>query len=172
MKPRRPPGGMIAGQSGVMLLEALIAILIFSFGILTVIGIQAASIKMTADAQLRTRAALLANRLIGEMWTSGGSSIGDLAAKFASPDGSEYVKWLNCHVAPKDACTITGFTPDPRLGLPGVSEEEDTLPTVTVVTASGTDAGQVRIELFWRTPSMPEGESHRHIVISQISRNP
>lgn len=51
-----------------MLLEALIAILIFSFGILAIVGLQAASIKNGSDAKFRTDASFLANELIGQMW--------------------------------------------------------------------------------------------------------
>ena len=48
-------------QSGVMLLEALIAILIFSLGILALIGLQATAISQSTDARYRSEAALLAN---------------------------------------------------------------------------------------------------------------
>jgi type IV pilus assembly protein PilV len=56
-----------------MLLEALIAILIFSLGILSLVALQATSIQLTSDAKYRTDATLLANRLIGQMWVSGGT---------------------------------------------------------------------------------------------------
>lgn len=56
------------GQSGAMLLEALIAILIFSLGILAIIGLQAQSIRNSAEAKYRSNAAYLANQLIGRMW--------------------------------------------------------------------------------------------------------
>lgn len=55
-------------QSGAMLLEALIAILIFSLGILAVIGLQAQSIRNSAEAKYRSDASYLANQLIGRMW--------------------------------------------------------------------------------------------------------
>jgi type IV pilus assembly protein PilV len=55
-------------QKGSMLLEALIAILIFSFGVLSVVGLQAASVKNISEAKYRTDAAFLANELIGQMW--------------------------------------------------------------------------------------------------------
>ena len=51
-----------------MLLEALIAILIFSFGILGIVGLQAASIRNGSEAKYRTDASFLANELIGQMW--------------------------------------------------------------------------------------------------------
>jgi type IV pilus assembly protein PilV len=55
-------------QSGAMLLEALIAILIFSLGILAVIGLQAQSIRNSAESKYRSDASYLANQLIGRMW--------------------------------------------------------------------------------------------------------
>ena len=55
-------------QSGVMLLEALIALLIFSVGILAMIGMQAISIKNTASATYRSDASYLASQIIGQMW--------------------------------------------------------------------------------------------------------
>jgi type IV pilus assembly protein PilV len=66
----RPPNTARA-QAGVMLLEALIGILIFSLGILSLVALQATSIQLTSDAKYRTDASLLANRLIGQMWASG-----------------------------------------------------------------------------------------------------
>lgn len=50
------------------MLEGLIAILIFSFGILGLIGLQAASMKNTTQAKERISASLLANKRIAEMW--------------------------------------------------------------------------------------------------------
>ena len=55
-------------QNGVILIEALIGILIFSIGILALIGMQAAAMKNTTDAKYRSEAAFLANQIIGQMW--------------------------------------------------------------------------------------------------------
>lgn len=144
-----------AAQSGIALLEALIAILIFSLGILTIVGIQATSIRLAGDAQLRTKASLLAERLVGQMWVHGGN-IAALKADFQT-GGSAYDAWLADVNSPA--------------GLPGIVEAAEgvvsTRPTVTV-----DDAGQVVITLFWRTPSMPEDKpGHQHVVTTQISRN-
>ena len=55
-------------QQGVMLLEALVAILIFTVGIIAVMGMQAASISQVSAAKYRTDASYLANQIIGRMW--------------------------------------------------------------------------------------------------------
>jgi type IV pilus assembly protein PilV len=177
MSKRRQPGDLGADQSGIMLLEALIAILVFSLGILAVIAIQAASIKMAADAQLRSKAFLLADHLIGEMWANGGK-IADLTTKFQT-GGSEYAYWLNCYVSPNSACPSPRdvLVGDALAGLPGISGDGGTLPTVSI-TPGGTVGGEARnarvtVTIFWRTPSMPEDDPpHQHVVTSYISRNP
>ena len=55
-------------QQGVMLLEALVAILIFSIGIVAVMGMQAASISQVTQAKFRTDASYLVNQIVGKMW--------------------------------------------------------------------------------------------------------
>lgn len=56
-------------QQGVVLLEALIAILIFSLGVLGIVGLQAAMIKNTTDAKYRSEASYIAQQRIGQMWS-------------------------------------------------------------------------------------------------------
>src|SRR3984893_17699890 len=56
-------------QSGAFLLEALIGILIFSLGVLGIVGLQARAIRFTNDAEFRAEAMYLANSLISQMWT-------------------------------------------------------------------------------------------------------
>jgi len=51
-----------------MLLEALVAILIFTVGVIAVMGMQAASISQVSAAKYRTDASYLANQIIGRMW--------------------------------------------------------------------------------------------------------
>ena len=57
-----------AAQQGVVLLEAMIAILIFSMGVLAIVGLQAAMIKNTADSKYRSEAGYIAQTRIGLMW--------------------------------------------------------------------------------------------------------
>lgn len=57
-------------QSGALLLEALIAILLFSLGILSLVGMQAAAIGNVSEAKYRSDASFLANQLIGQIWVN------------------------------------------------------------------------------------------------------
>lgn len=55
-------------QQGAVLLEALIAILIFSFGILALAGLQGAMIKNTTEASYRAEASNIAQQQLGQIW--------------------------------------------------------------------------------------------------------
>ena len=65
---RRYPSPFRAEQQGMVLLESLIAVLIFSMGILAVVGLQASMLKNTSDAKYRADAAFIAQQRLGVMW--------------------------------------------------------------------------------------------------------
>lgn len=139
-----------------MLLEALIAILIFSMGILAIVGMQAASVKQAGDAKYRSDANLLVNELIGQMWASDRTAA-TLAASF-SGGGAAYTAWLGDHSTPGSvAATLPGADANP--------------PTVTVVQVPGnnpptTTSSLVTIRVFWQVPG--ENAPHNHVAITQI----
>jgi type IV pilus assembly protein PilV len=57
-------------QQGVVLLEALIAVLIFSMGVLALVGLQAAMVKNTSDSKYRAEASFIAQQRIGVIWSN------------------------------------------------------------------------------------------------------
>jgi type IV pilus assembly protein PilV len=93
------------------LLEVMIAILIFSFGILGLMGLQAASISNSSASRYRTEASFLANQLIGELWANRATveanktlfahhPTGGTGAALCAPSGNAaqnlvVINWLN-----------------------------------------------------------------------------
>ena len=75
-------------QQGVMLLEALVAILIFTIGIIAVMGMQVASINEVTQAKYRTDASYLANQIIAMMWIDQPN-----LASYASPGSPGRITW-------------------------------------------------------------------------------
>lgn len=71
-------------QQGVVLLEALVAILIFSMGVLALVGLQAAMIKNTSDAKYRSEASFIAQQRIGLIWSDP-----DNANTYLEPGGTD-----------------------------------------------------------------------------------
>lgn len=59
-------------QDGIVLLEALAAILVFSFGILAFLWMQASATRQVTDSKYRLEASFTANQLLGEMWVNRG----------------------------------------------------------------------------------------------------
>jgi type IV pilus assembly protein PilV len=76
-------------QKGAVLLEAMIAIVIFSFGVLALAGLQGAMMKNTADATYRAEAAYVVQQAYGEMLSYplalGGNQVKPIASL---PNGS------------------------------------------------------------------------------------
>lgn len=134
-------------QSGSMLLEGLIAVLIFSMGILAIVGMQAAAVKASSDAKYRSDAGLLANQLIGSMWVSN-RTVATLQANFNSPNGPSYLTWLA----------------DVQAALPGVVAGTQTAPTVVVDAA-----GIATVTIYWLAPNEPANATpHNYVSVAQI----
>ncbi len=57
-------------QKGAVLLESLISVLILSFGILALIGLQAVMVKATSASEYRANAIFIAQQQLGVMWAN------------------------------------------------------------------------------------------------------
>ena len=110
-------------QAGVMLIEALIGILIFSIGILALLGMQGTAIKNTTDARYRSEAAFLATQIVGQMWVDM-----DQLPSYDTADGPAAYpprdNWVNSVATTLPGITVGGLRspsiqvgPDPALGL-------------------------------------------------------
>lgn len=55
-------------QTGAALLEALVGVLIFSIGILAVIGMQGTALRTVSDAKYRADASFIANQTLALAW--------------------------------------------------------------------------------------------------------
>jgi type IV pilus assembly protein PilV len=53
------------------LIEVLVSILIFSFGVLGLIGLEASAVNFSVDAEDRNRASLFASDIASSMWLNG-----------------------------------------------------------------------------------------------------
>lgn len=142
-----------ANQKGVLLLEALIAILIFSIGILAIIGLQVSSIKMSSDAKYRSDANLLATQLVGSMWMAHSSPT--FVADFRT-GGAQYLAW---------ASNVAATLPTTGASAPAV-----TIATVTDPVASSV-SNTVNIDIYWSVPgeSVSGASTHHYNTFTQIN---
>jgi type IV pilus assembly protein PilV len=63
-------------QKGSVLLESLISILIFSIGLLGLVGLAAQALNQSGQSKARNDASNLASELIGDMWISASAPVG------------------------------------------------------------------------------------------------
>ncbi len=131
-------------QRGSTLLEGLLAVVIFSVGLLAILSLLTASIAQTSNVQFRSEASLLASDLISQMWT-GDRSFSGIYSRFGSTTTEDYRRWLS----------------QVMQRLPGISATANQ-PSVTI------DSNRnVTVILYWRAPT--DNESHQLKFQSRIT---
>ena len=107
-----------SAQQGVVLIEVMVAILIFSIGVLAIVGLQASMIKNTADAKYRSEASYIAQSRLGMMWADAanaatyveaGTDISNLL-----PGGTRTVTQAPAPAVGQFTVTVTWLQPGPN----------------------------------------------------------
>lgn len=131
------------GQRGFSLIEGLVSILIFSLGILALVGLQANSIQQSSNAKYRSDASMLVNELIGRMWVTDRSAA-TLQTNF-NTGGAGYNAWLT---------EVQAALPTSAASAPAVSVSAD---------------GLVTVNLYWKAPGeQAAAPQHQYITIAQV----
>lgn len=141
-----------------MLLEAIFGILIFSMGILGLVGLQASAMKQSIEGKYRTDASLLANSLVGQMWVT---DRGTAAFVTSFEEGDAYTAWKT----------------EVESVLPGVAGVEANAPSVEIEPLATTAGGaapapgpgvlyQATIRVHWQAPG--ETASHQYVMVTQL----
>lgn len=142
-------------QHGSALLEALIAILIFSMGIIALMGLQAVSIKNSIDAHYRAEAAYLTNQIISQMWVDRSN----LDAYAHNPDGAACAP----DAAASALANVTDWLAQTAAALPGATDAKQQI-TVTTPLAN---TRQVTVTVCWQGPQ--ETTPHNFVATAQIN---
>ena len=156
-------------ETGVLLIEALIGILLFMIGVLGLIGLQATTIATAADAQYRGEAEALAAQLITQMWLNADrSSTANLATsvnsfRYNTTTGSTCS--FSGGAADSTNTTLSNWVTSVTSGsgtfLPGATTA---MQQVLVNTASN---NLVTVTVCWKAPKDPVARSHT--VLANIS---
>lgn len=139
-----------------MLLEALLGILIFTIGIIGLMGMQTAATRATADLKYRSEASLYAEQLINQMWADNHAT---LAANYAT-GGTKYTDWKNQITAAGTGLPGSGGANAPTVavvqGTTGALGGAIVAPTPTVVT----------ITIRWQGPG--DAAAHRYVTTTSL----
>jgi type IV pilus assembly protein PilV len=136
-------------QSGVALLEALVGILIFSIGILALMGLQAQSIRNTVEAKYRNEAAYLANQIIGQMWVDRGPNGANLATYDTGGGANQNMTNWRTRVANTLPRVVAGGANSPTIVVDPVTH-------------------QVTVTIFWQLPGS-DSVLRQLSVVAQIN---
>jgi type IV pilus assembly protein PilV len=139
-------------QEGSILLEGLIAILIFSMGILALMGLQASALNTVSESKYRSDASYLANQIIGQIW----ADRSNLATYACNP----------CKSAANGNTTTQAWVTEIQTGtsrLPGVTDSANQ-PQITLDPATG---NQVRVQIFWQAPNATA--QRNHLVVAYVN---
>lgn len=138
-------------QRGFSLIEVLVSVLIFSLGVLALVSLQAASVRLSGDARYRADAAFLADQLFARMMITLPAD----AAQFA-------------HQAGNVPCAEGGAAATHPSALEWLREVSETLPgapaNIQHVNVNAA-TGQVTLHLCWQ---MGEDEPRHFTVSNQI----
>ena len=162
-----------SAQSGMMLLEALIGIGIFSIGILALVAMQAAAINAVADSQYRVEAVNQANQLLSRIWMGvnrdNPGALQTSLLQFAHQTGGTPAS-CNFTGVPAQSNVVTDWADHvngvatSRPLLPG------TVPEMQQVAVSTGNNNRVTITVCWRAPNAPAGApSSRHTLVAYIN---
>ena len=146
------PSPSVVRQRGSFLLEALIAILIVSLGVLGLVALQTRAMQQTDESHLRSEAAFLVNDVISQMWLADLATPGVLVADFTT-GGASY----------------NAFKTLVQSRLPGSA----TPPTITVLQrgATPTSGFDVVVTIFWKPPSSVFGPENEYTASATIRMN-
>ena len=140
-------------QGGLVLIDGLLAIVLFAVGILGMVALQATAVSASSDAGYRSEAAMAADQVLAQMWSADPAT---LAADFNGQDGvggTKYTAWAR------------------GISLPGVSAGANQ-PSIAVDAAN-----LVTVTVQWSTPWQPAAghgtaapSPHTYVVVTQITR--
>jgi type IV pilus assembly protein PilV len=144
-------------QQGILLLEAMIAILLFSIGVLAVVGLQANAMKNVAQSKFRSDAAFLANQIVGQMWADRTN-----VANYVLPSGS--------------SAFVTAWKTQVAATLPNASGANAPTVAITPTAYAGPPsytAYQITVTVRWQTPeemnASPVPPAHQHVTTATIT---
>lgn len=153
------------GQTGMTLIESMVAILLFSMGILALVGMYAAATSRTSDSQYRIEAANYANKIIGQIWAnvdrSTAATLTNTLVAFQHRPGGGGCGFSGSVSANAAVTQWVGDITAVGTGLPGA---EDTMQQILVDTAN---ANRVTVTVCWRAPT--DSTTHRHVVVANIN---
>lgn len=152
------------------LIESMIAILLFSIGVLGIVGVSAYSVAAQSDAEYRTAAAALASEIAQQAWLGvdrytgltqelRAESLATTLAAFQNQGSGEDCKFTggdSTHPA------VVAWLAKAR-ALPGASDAS----MQQILVETGTAFNKVTVTVCWQVPSNPA--PRKHVLVTYVN---
>lgn len=162
---RRAP--IRAAQGGSFLIEALLGILIFSLGILALVGMQASAISAQSDARYRIEAANLTEQLLNNIWLnvdrSSTTNLQTSLAAYAHQTSGTLCNYSGTASSNAIVTTWATAVTAAGTGLPGATSS---MLQVNVDTTA-TGFNRVSVTVCWMPPKATAAS--RHTVVTYVN---
>ena len=145
-------------SGGFVLLDAMIAVVVFSIGIVGMVALQGSAIQMTGSANYRLNAALATDQVIAQMWGNDPTQLANLYQGASGAGGANYLSWIK-----SIDCSQTTAGSN---CLPGVSANPPTITVASQTTNTGNTEYLVTVTLNWQAPS--DSVAHSYTSVTDI----
>jgi type IV pilus assembly protein PilV len=138
-------------------------ILLFSIGILALVGLQANAAKQSVEGKYRSDASMLATQLIGQIWATD--------RNFATLNTTYSSTLINDGVCSGCATDFASWYDLVKTTLPGTTDLPPNV-TYTLVPPSGAATlatTRISITIYWRSP---DNITHNYVALTQIQEIP
>jgi len=129
-------------NKGESLISSMLSMLVFSAGIMSMLGLLSNTLIETASVEYRSKASAIASNTLVNMMI-GDKSLENLKTKYAAPNGTQYQEFLK----------------RVQSNLPGTLQEKN-YPSISI-----DDKGRVEIKIKWKSPS---DELDHQIMMSSV----
>lgn len=142
-------------MQGVALLEGLFAILIFSMGVLAMLGMHVNAVNAASETKFRTDAAFLADQLIGELWITNQASLTSYAYSGSGNPNAVVKPWVD----------------QVKATLPGASTYPPIVSVVmsTLYSSGGTTVNQYTVTVTVRYRPPKTTNTRQHVATAVVS---
>ncbi|RZL04097.1 MAG: pilus assembly protein PilV [Rubrivivax sp.] len=136
---RAPLRSSARAAQGFMLIEVLVSVLLFSVGVMALVGLQASMTSAQSTAKMRTDASYLARELVGVMWSD--------VTNLSFYETTRCTTYARC----------SAWQAKVLQELPNAQIDVDVDPL---------NVGDVTIEISW---TQPDGETHKYTTVTTIN---
>ena len=140
---------------GFTMIEVLVSLLVVSFGLLGLVGLQATAVRLSTDSRDRGAATFLADQLLGQLLISDPAAVATFAH---NPTGASCAPT----VAATSSATVTAWLAEVARQLPNAAASSQ---QVIVRDAA---QGDIDVVLCWKRGSDPNEPLHSLVVRNRV----